>query len=235
MFAELLGHTSVGQLLTCDVVGRMVDPDEERLIDDIMTAMSSADPRLWPFKLTRLGAAHGSAALGVAITLIASQGAIFGAKRFRDIAEALVDLRQRAEHGLGDDELEAILRQGTVGFGILYGKHDARFDALVNQLAKRTIRSDAHMQIAMRAVAVARGRMNLEPHVFVAIAAVCLDLGMTPFQIGTFGMLPLFHDALANAAEGAEQQPALLRCIDLHQVQYDGREPRSSPRAHASL
>ena len=226
MFGELLGTTSVAQLLMCGITGKLLAPDDERIIDDVLAAMSSADPRLWPFKITRLGSAHGSAAHGVAITLIASHGAIFGAKRFRDIAEVLIDLERRK---LDDDALEQVLRHGTVGFGILYGKYDARFDALVGQLAKRGRTGGSHARAALQAVHVARTRLNVEPHVFVAIAAVCLDLGMTPYQIGVFGMLPLFHDALANAAEGAHQQPEALRHLQPSQVKYVGHGPRTSP------
>lgn len=232
VFAELLGKTSVCQLLMCGVVGRILEKEDELLIDDIMAAMTSADPRLWPFKITRLGASSGSAALGVAITMISSEGAIFGATRFRAIAEVLIELGHR---NLDDDGLESTLKAGAVGFGILYGKHDARFDALAGQIQRRG-RADRHfMRVALQAVRVARTKLNVEPHVFVAVAAACLDLGMTPYQIGVFGMLPLFHDALANATEGAQQQPRALRCLPAHQVKYVGREPRISARLAAQL
>ena len=87
------------------------------------------------------------------------------------------------------------------------------------------------LRVAMRAVAIARGKLNTEPHVFVAIAALCLDMGMTPYEAGVFGMLPLFHDALANAVEGAEQKPSVLRTLPYNHVKYVGPAPRMSERA----
>jgi hypothetical protein len=80
-------------------------------------------------------------------------------------------------------------------------------------------------------VDVARTRLTVQPHVFVAIAAVGLDLGMTPGEIAVFGMLPLFHDALANAAEGARHASPELQCLPGRVVEYVGPPPRASERA----
>jgi hypothetical protein len=231
VFGELLGHTTTTQMLVFGIAGRLLEPEQAALVDDVMTAMSSADPRLWPFKLTRLAAAHGNATYGVAATIIASQGAIFGPTRFEQIANVLVDLHARAP---SDDELEAILRGGAVGFGILYGRYDARFDQLMGALERRN-HDGPFTQVARQAVHVARTRLTVEPHVFVAIAGVCLDLGMSPSEIGVFGMLPLFHDALANAAEGARQSPVELQCLPGQVVQYLGPPPRVSERAQQHI
>jgi hypothetical protein len=215
------------QMLVCGITGRIHDRDDMIVVDDIVTAMSSADPRIWPFKITRLAAAYGSAALAVGATLVASQGAIFGANKFQEIAEVLIDLRHRIiDEQVDDEHLAAILQPGKAGFGVLYGRYDARFDALVQQAAKRGRDQRAFMQVCQRAAHIARTKLNVEPHVFVAIAALCLDMGMTPYQAGVFGMLPLFHDALANAAEGAAQQPAVLRRLPTSSIRYEGRARR---------
>jgi hypothetical protein len=227
VLGELLGSTTTTQMLALAITSRLVSAAEAALIDDMMTAMASADPRLWPFKLTRLASAHGSASYGVGATIVASQGAIFGPTRFAEIAGVLSEL---AAHATSDDELEVQLRQGRVGFGILYGRHDVRFDALMNQLGKRG-HTGRFVDLVRRAVHVARTRLNVEPHVFVAIAALGLDLGMTARQIGAFGMLPLILDALPNAIEGAQQAPIALQCLPASVVQYVGPEPRTSERA----
>jgi hypothetical protein len=228
VFADLLGRTSAMQMLVCGVTGRILDQDDMLVVDDILTAMSSADPRLWPFKITRLAAAHGSAALAMGATFVASQGSIFGVNRFEQIANVLIDLRSRA---LTDEQLVGVLKQGTVGFGILYGRYDARFDALAGQAVKRGRDKRPFMALAQQAVRLARAELNTEPHVFVAIAALCLDMGMSASEVGILGMLPLFHDALPNAAEGAEQHPASLRELPSVAVKYVGRAPRVSDNA----
>ncbi|MEO6771684.1 MAG: hypothetical protein ABI467_01515 [Kofleriaceae bacterium] len=227
VFGELLGTTTTTQMFALAITGRLISTAEATLIDDMMTAMASADPRLWPFKLTRLASAHGSASYGVGATIVASQGAIFGPTRFVEISEALIEL---AAHATSDDEIEARLRQGRAGFGILYGRHDARFDALMAQLARRG-HQGAYTSLVQRTVDLARARLNVEPHVFVAIAALGLDLRMTARQIGALGMLPLVLDALPNAVEGAQQAPIALQCLSPSVVQYVGPRPRASERA----
>lgn len=227
VLGELLGTSTTTQLLVLAISGRLVTEADATLIDDMMTAMASADPRLWPFKLTRLASAHGSASYGVGATIVASQGAIFGPTRFEEISEVL---RELAASATSDDELEAVLRQGRTGFGILYGRYDVRFDALMGQLERRG-HAGAFVGLVRRAVAVARVRLNVEPHVFVAIAALGLDLGLTGRQIGALGMLPLVLDALPNAVEGAQQAPIALQCLPSGVVQYVGPEPRTSERA----
>lgn len=232
VFGDLLGNTTAMQMLVCGVTGRILDEEDMSVFDDILTSMSSADPRLWPFKITRIACAHGSAAVGMGATFVASQGAIFGVNRFEEIARVLLELHRRVnDESLDDEALLAILEQGTVGFGILYGRHDARFDALVRQAIERGRDTRSFMRVALRSVQIARTRLQLEPHVFVAIAALCLDMNMSPYEVGVLGMLPLFHDALANATEGAEQQPAMLRSLQPDRVRYVGRGKRVSQRA----
>jgi hypothetical protein len=215
------------QMLVCGITGRIHDDEDILIVGDILTAMSSADPRVWPFKITRLAASYGSAASAVGVTLVASQGAIFGATKFQEIAEVLVDLHRRiVNEAIDDDQLLSILQPGKPGFGVLYGRYDARFDALLQQAAKRGREHRPFMQVCRRAAQIARTKLNVEPHVFVAIAALCLDMGMTPYQAGVFGMVPLFHDGVANATEGALQQPAVLRRLPAAAIRYEGRARR---------
>ena len=73
VFAELLGHTSVGQMLVLGISGKLLDADAIAIVDDIVTVMSSADPRMWPFKVTWLGSAYGLTSLGHPVSLIAAR------------------------------------------------------------------------------------------------------------------------------------------------------------------
>jgi hypothetical protein len=95
-------------MVLCGIIGRLLDDDDIAVVDDIVTAMSSADPRLWPFKITRLGAAYGHATFGMGTTFVASQGAIFGANRFQEIAGTpdnacqITSCLRYYDHELGD-------------------------------------------------------------------------------------------------------------------------------------
>jgi hypothetical protein len=55
-----------------------------------------------------------------------------------------------------------------------------------------------------------------------------LDIGLSIEAISAFGVMFLFHDALANAVEGARQAPAILQRLPDSSVEYRGRPARSS-------
>jgi hypothetical protein len=229
VFAELLGHSTFGQMLMLGISGRRLTEDDVAIIDDIMTAMSSADPRLWPFKLTRLASSYGVGGFGVAATLAGSQGGIFGPNRLQAAAEWLVQLQRGAgPDGCSDDSIVSALERGGQGFGVLYRTRDERFEALMIQVTKRGRHERPHTRLCLRATQLARQR-KLEVHVYLGIAALCLDLGLSPHEIGIFGVVVLLHDALANAAEGSLQQPAVLRALPRDRVDYRGPQPRTSP------
>lgn len=233
VFGQLLGHTSVGQMLVLGATGRLLDHDELAIVDDIVTAMSSADPRLWPFKVTRLACSYGTAPYGVAATLVAGEGGMYGSNRLFDTARWLSDVKRRADVApLGEDEMTELLAAGA-GFGVLYRARDERFDALMKQAELRGRSSLPHARLCLQAARVARERRSTEAHVYLAIAALCLDIGLTHDAIAALGTIVLFHDALANATEGALQAPTILQTLPSQCVEYRGREPRQSERAQA--
>src|SRR5262249_3146234 len=155
--------------------------------DDIVVAMSSADPRLWPFKVTRLASAYGRATFGVAATLVSGEGGMYGGNRLAGAATWLHALVARG--AVSDDEVHAALQTGAAGFGVVYRGRDERFDALVGQVARRGRDALPAMRLALQASRVARERMNIQPHVYLAIAALGLDLGLDPAEIALIGMI----------------------------------------------
>jgi len=237
VFAELLGRTSVAQMLVLGISGTLLDDDARMVIDDVVTVMSSADPRMWPFKIARLASSHGVAAYGTAVSLIAAEGGMFGANRMRAAAMWLIALEEQTRgRELADPELLAILDRGGAGFGVLYRSRDERFEALVRQMERRGRLHGRHMALCSRAVDLGRAERKLEPHVFLAIAAICLDLGLSVDATAAFATILLFHDALANAVEGAAQMPDALRVLPARCLSYNGKSKRISPRAaRASL
>ncbi len=232
VFGELLGHSTVGQMLMLGICGRMLAPEELAMVDDIITAMSSADPRMWPFKITRLASACGPAATAVATSLVAAQGGMFGPNRMSASARWLVELDSSAST---DAEILAVIDRGSEAFGVTYRARDERYEALMRQVERRGRHELRFTALCRRAVALARDQRRLEPHVFVAIAAIALDAGIDIAAVGSLATLALFHDALANAIEGARQQPAILRELPRDRIDYRGHTPRTSPRAAAAV
>lgn len=229
VFAELLGRATTGQMLMLGVSGLVLDAAQMAVIDDIVTAMSSADPRLWPFKVTRLASSHGNFAYGVGATLVAGEGGMYGSSRLAQTAAWL----QNAVRGIdvdeiSDDEIEQLIGHPGAGFGVLYRARDERFEAL---LRLRSDRAGTHTRFCARAAQVARARKQTEAHVYLIVAALCLDIGLGLEAIAALGVIFLFHDALANAIEGARQAPPHLQRLPDTEVEYRGREPRTSARS----
>jgi hypothetical protein len=71
---------------------------------------------------------------------------------------------------------------------------------------------------------------GLEPNIGLGVAAACLDLGFRPREIALLGVALAQTDFLANAVEGSEQQPSVLRRLPDDCVVYAGKPPRESPR-----
>jgi hypothetical protein len=232
VFAELLGRSSYGQILMLGLTGKFLDGEEMATVDDMLAAMASADPRLWPFKVARVASAFGTGAYGVAATFVTSQGGIFGTNRLEGAARWLVMLQQRAgANPITDDVIVSVLDEGDQGFGVLYRRRDERFEALMVQIEKRGRHELPFARLCRHAVRVARAQRRLEVHVYLGIAALCLDLGMSAHEIAMFGLVVLFHNALANAVEGAAQQPHILRELPRDRLDYRGRASRVSPKA----
>lgn len=231
VFAQLLGRTTAAQALILGMTGVLLDGEDIAIVDDIVTAMSSADPRLWPFKVTRVASAHGSAAAGLAATLLAGEGGMYGSNR---LAASATWLSALARHSLSDDELLAAIRESAAGFGVLYRVRDERLVALSAQVVKRQRHDLPHWRLCARAIELARRELQLEAHVYLALAALCLDLGFPPDTVAALGFILLFHDALANAVEGAAQAPRVLRELPWSEIADRTVHVRTSPRFRRS-
>lgn len=232
VFAQLLGRTTAAQALILGMTGVLLDGEEVLVIDDIVTAMSSADPRLWPFKVTRVATAYGSAATGLATTLLAGEGGMYGSNRLAAAAAWLTDLAERGP--LSDAELVAAIRDSGGAFGVLYRARDERLIALSAQVVKRHHDKRLYWSLCDRAIRLAREQLQLEAHVYLALAALCLDLGFPRSAVGGLGFVLLFHDALANAIEGAAQAPEVLRELPWSEIADRSPPARTSLRFRGS-
>lgn len=232
VFAQVLGKLSLAQLVGLGISGKVPTRDEANALEDIFAVMSLADPRVYPFKIAQLAASRGSAANGVACTLIASEGGMFGAGRLLAAANLLCDLQ--ATDGVSDQQILARIDEDPSSFGVLYRALDERFRALIDQTARR---GRAHLPFASlckRAVDLARKERKLEPHALLAVAAVSLDLGWKAHTVAMLGVALLAQNALANAAEGAVTRSASLQEVPYHaSVVYEGVRARQSLRARA--
>lgn len=232
VFAELLGTTTFAQLTALALSGTLVGPDDAAMLDGIFAAMSSADPRLWPFKLTRLASSFGSAAIGVSATLVGSEGGMYGAARMRAAASWLLEVHGKGP--LDDGQLAAELDRGGAGFGVLYRRRDERYEALMKLVVQRDRHARPYTSLCQRVARLARTRQS-EPHVFLGVAAVALDCGLDVEAVAALATTILFYDAIANGVEGATQRSAALQQLPQTTIAYRGIGPRVSERASQAL
>lgn len=238
VFGELTGQESLSGLLALSVVGRLLPPDCVGLIDDVAGAVTLADPRIWPLKLTRLLASYGSTMPAVAAGLLMEEDARIGPWACVHAARTLLALREElAENADHPDRVrESVMRSlgsraFVWGFGTPFRPYDERLVALREHVARRG-RDGLPFYRLMNATAdIVRETRGVEPNLGIALAAIFLDMGLTPDQIGALVAGLMQHMFFAQAVEGAAQSDAVLRRLPDTSLDYEGREPRQSPRA----
>lgn len=227
---ELLGRETTTSLLVLAVTGRRATAAQVAALDEVATVLASADPRIWLFKATRLGAAYGGMVAGVVAGSLCLHRASVGHLTASDAAALLVELDARR------DDLRAAVRARIdagrlVGFGVPFRARDERAVALERRLDESG-RSALPFYALLRSVAaIVREERGLEPNLGATLAASFLDLGLAPRAVGPLVYALGQHTFLANAVEGAQQAPALLQRLPAEHVEYAGAPPRTSPRA----
>lgn len=233
---ELAGVETWLGIVALGITGRRLDPDERGLLDDLGVALTVADPRIWPLKLTRLVSAYGSTLTGLAAGALSLDDALIGhwttgaAARF---------LRQVRSATLGPNDgpaIEAACRarlaspERLIGFGVPFRPIDERVVLLTRSIVARG-RDQLEYWKLFQAVADAVFKLKgLRPNMTMAAAAACLDLGFDDRQTATIISLLGMSDFLANAAESAAEPAPALKALPHASIRYVGPPPRDSGR-----
>jgi hypothetical protein len=130
------------------------------------------------------------------------------------------------------EPLDRRFREGVrlIGFGVPFRPEDERVRMLRECLVRRGRTGLPYWRTLEAASGAARVLRNLEPNIGLAVAAACLDLGFTPRQISLVCVALGQTDYVANAVEGGEQRPAVLRRLPDAAIEYVGKANRTSPR-----
>jgi hypothetical protein len=116
------------------------------------------------------------------------------------------------------------------GFGVAARANDERVTAFDDWCSRTGVTLGPHWRLMRRIEAIATARRPTRVNISGATAAVLLDLGFTPTQIHLPALFVAMPNFIANAAEGAEQAPAVLRELPTSVAHYVGQAPRRSPR-----
>ncbi|HEY3820046.1 MAG TPA: hypothetical protein VGL81_22930 [Polyangiaceae bacterium] len=236
VLGDLLGHESLTGLFALAVLGRRISPEEARLLDGLSTAVTAADPRIWPLKASRIAASYGDMLAGRAVGQLAMMGTFIGPRIIGYAAEHLQSLHRASDGAAAEDMDRVHLEHVTTtkrlaGFGVPFRPEDERLTAL-RRFMKDTGRDQLPYWRAQEGLSafLVRDR-GLPANVGIGIAAGLLDLGCTPTQAGALGTMIHQQDFDANCFEAAQQRSPELQRLPETCVSYVGTAARRSPRA----
>jgi len=238
LFEDLAGHESYTGLLALAVTGRRVSPEVCAVLDDVSCVSTVADPRIWPFKLTRVVAEFGSTQSAIAAGNLCLEEALIGPSACRTVAELLSNLSRDVGERAGDRAaVEAALlarvgREGIPpGWGVPFRDHDERLEALGVCLRRRGRTGLRYWALMERAVEALRQSRRLKPNITLGVSAAYLDLGFAPHEVVPLITALVQTVFVANAVEAARQAPSVLRRLPDRAIDYVGKKPRASPRS----
>ena len=237
--ADMAGRDSFMSALGLAAGGPRLSAEDARVIDDVAICFTAADPRIWPLKIARLASAYGSSRLAYACAHMALEGGMIGPNPAAPAAALFVQFRAELGDDATDDAVHARVERHLAdggrffGFGVPYRPIDERVVALEKSLRERGRTFGPHWKLMRQIERALVARKKLPVNIVGAGAALELDLGFAPEQIGVLMTMAASLSFMANAVEGAEQMPELLRKLPLECVEYVGRAPRLTPRAEA--
>ena len=235
---DLLGKETMTGILSMAVTGRRPSAEEREVLDAIALVMNSADPRIWPLKMTRLAASFGGTLAGFAAGQLSMEGPRMGPWPTGYAARALVELRTMLGDRAGDDSAVAAAVRTyldrsprVVGLGVPLREHDERhvaWSAWIRTKGRdRLVYWRLHEALGM----YARAERNIGTNIVLGVAAVLLDFGYTPLQASAVTTFLNQNVFAANAFEAAQQREPLMQKLPDECVNYIGPPPRVSARA----
>jgi hypothetical protein len=241
VFDELLGRETLTGLTVLAVLGRRLPLEDCAVIDEAAVALTLADPRIWPLKLTRLLAAYGSPLLAAAGGQLVMEGARIGPSVTGSAARLLRDLHEVFVDRWDDPELvrhtvaEITKKQRFLpGFGTPFRAEDERLIAFRKSLASRGRTALPHFRTLEAVARVVTELTHAQPNIALGVAACFLDLGLAVDEVAPLTTALMHHMFIANALESTAQAPPWLRELPEHAVNYVGPALRRSPRALAA-
>jgi len=241
VFGELLGPGTLTSLTALSVLGRALPADSLGVIDDMAVAVTLADPRIWPLKLTRLLASYGSAVAAMGGGLSVQEGARIGPWTAQQSA-ALLSQFSTELGGLEpvpESVRACVLRylekhRFVWGFGTPYREADERLIAFRKRIVARGRHTLPYWRLFDAISVVVVERCGAQPNMGMGLAAASLDLGLRVTEVGPLATTLMQHMFVANAVEQASAPAPLLQKLPDAQVDYSGRPPRQSERARSS-
>jgi hypothetical protein len=228
-----VGKSGFWNTISLGLGGPHLTATQEQIFDELAVASLNPDPRIWPLKVARLLATCGSPIVGLAGALIALEDGYIGPPAMGAAAAAQVELQRFAEQGDLEQEIHRRLDNGVriMGFGVPNRDEDERILAARGLVDAHDLSKGRFWRLMVAIEAVTLSSKSLRANIGAATAAIFLDMGFDPKQIGVLSTLMLLNNILANAYEGTERTEETLREVPRDLVHYAGPPHRLSPRA----
>ena len=236
--ADLLGGETSTGLMAMAATGRRPSDEERAVLDVIAVVLTSADPRIWPLKLTRLVSSFGSTLAGFGAGQLAMDGHSIGPWTAGAAADELVALRDLVAGRIEDpDAVQGAVRERVerrprmVGYGVPFRERDERMEALRVQVVKMGRQGLLFWTLQEALSAGMMQKWQAAPNAAIGVSAVLLDLGYAPLQASAVATFLNANVFAANAFEAAQQREPLMQRLPDECVDYIGPAPRVTPRA----
>lgn len=232
---ELVGRETMASMAALAVGGPRLEGEAREILEAVAVAVTVADPRIWPLKVTRIAGAFGSSFFALAAGNLALDGALMSTHTSGEVARRLQELLPKAA-GMDDEALLRHLREAwperrPPGFGVPARPRDERVDGIMAYLEARGWQERPYIALFRRVRDLMRSAHGLEANLVLIYGAVGLELGFSPELVGPLAWTTAQNALWANAVEASAEPAEVLRRLPKAAATYVGPPPRRSPRA----
>lgn len=229
---DLAGKISAWSAVSLAVGHRLLEREEESLLDDFVVCALAADPRIWPLKVARLLSSYGNFPVALVASMYCTEGGPIGWHMNAEAGQLLADLVSLDGEANRREHVRRVFveRKFVPGFGVGHREEDERAVALKGCVTRRGFADRRHWKVMLQVDEELRA-LNRPVNISGVSAAMMLDLGFSPTQLYAFGPSAAYPNYLANAVEGAAQAPEILRRLPASAIEDRTPASRKSPRA----
>jgi len=234
---ELLGKETGLGFLAIAIKGVRPSEQEREILDTIVVAINSSDPRIWPLKLSRVAASYGSFPVGLTAGFLGCDNVQLGPIPTGKSAETLAYLKSMIGDRLEDQEfaentVRAFLKTKPriMGLGVPLRDFDERYVPFVKWINEKGYNTGYYWKLHLVLSKLAEEVFKIKTNILLGCAAILLDLGYEPKHVGPMMLCLTQPSMAANAFEGSIQKEEHLQKLPVESVEYVGKPSRVSPR-----
>ena len=236
LLEELIGNTSLYQIMILNVTGHLPEPRFANWFEAVQGCVSWPDPRIWCNQMGALGGTlRCSPAAAVAAGILAADSEIYGPKTIEKsmifIQRALIDKHS----GTTPEEMVSANckkhhnKPKIMGFARPIAKGDERIPAMERVSAKLGYKPGKHLSLAYDIDKILSEKFNESMNISGFMAAFMLDQGYSPQEAFNIVAVLVSSGITACYVDTFDRPPETflpMRCDD---IDYQGPPPREVP------